>query len=151
MNPRRVLLVLVLLVLPFVVAPYTPPPPKPAWDAGQFGYGLRDLSGTPLPESGTFAGVYLNRARAVHLTEVCCEVDGGTTTIQLVRRSTGGTTNVLPAPLTCGTAVVGVAPATGCTHTLAADALLMGQALDHVTVSNESALRISVTLRYRVD
>lgn len=90
--------------------------------------------------------VYPNRSTPITITEVCCEVDAGTTTINL-RRDDGSPADMLVGDLTCATAI-----ANGCTTTFATSqaALATGQQIDFVLVSNAAAKRVNVVVTYTV-
>jgi hypothetical protein len=81
---------------------------------------------------------------AVTITEIWCETDAGSPTIN-PQRDDGSAANMCTSNLTCTTG--------GATCTLAAaeDNLADGDRIDHVTVSASTADRINVCVEYTVD
>jgi hypothetical protein len=80
------------------------------------------------------------------IAEVCCEVDSGTTTINL-QRDDGSAANILSSDLTCNTAI-----ASGCTTTFSGSEASIANAnqVDFVLVSNSAGKRINVAIKYTV-
>lgn len=90
---------------------------------------------------------------AQHITKVCCEVDTGTTTVNL-QRDDGSATNILSSNLTCGTNFdPSGSPGTGCTATFVSgeDALSVGHKIDFVMVSAGTAKRLNVLVVDTID
>jgi hypothetical protein len=87
--------------------------------------------------------IYVNRAAALHIAEVYCEIDGGSATINL--QNGGG--NVLSSDLACTT--VG---ATSSSFVSGKDAVGVGGKVNHATVTASGALhRMNVVVKYVVD
>ncbi len=110
----------------------------------QFCYTFFD-TGTDLPATLDVPSVWMNRARALTLTEVRCEINAGSASINL-QRDDGTLANVLSSDLACSTA--------GANGTLstAEDNVAIGDNLDHVTVSVGASLRrLNVCVTYTVD
>jgi hypothetical protein len=80
------------------------------------------------------------------IAEVCCEVDSGTTTIN-IQRDDGSAANILSSDLTCNTAI-----ASGCTTTFSGSEASIANAnqVDFVLVSNSAGKRINVAIKYTV-
>jgi hypothetical protein len=91
--------------------------------------------------------VYVNRAAALHIIEVYCEIDAGTATINVQKDNGTTKTNILSSALACSTA-----GATSTGFTSGNDAIGVGQKVGHVTVSASGALhRMNVVVKYLVD
>lgn len=90
------------------------------------------------------SSVWANRVADSTITEVCCEVDSATdTTIQL-QNDDGSPADILSTPLACATAIA-------CTAGLTAEAaVLSGNEVDFLLVTNTDAKRISVTIKYTI-
>jgi hypothetical protein len=97
----------------------------------------------PLTMSLQVPSVYVNRATAIHVLEVYCEIDAGTATINL---QSGGA-NILSSDLACSTA-----GATSSTFVSGKDAIGVGTKINHVTTSvGSSPHRMNVVVKYSVD
>jgi len=91
--------------------------------------------------------VYVNRASALHIVEVYCEIDAGSATINVQKDNGTTKTNILSSALACSPSG---AVATG--FTSGNDAIGVGQKVGHVTVSASGALhRMNVVVKYTVD
>lgn len=86
-----------------------------------------------------------NRARAVTLTEVYCEIDAGSASINL-QRDDGSPANILSTSLACSTA-----GATSTSFSGSEASISSGYEIDHVTVSISGVRRLNVALKYTVD
>ncbi len=108
----------------------------------QFTYTFFDPN-NPLTMSLQVPSIYVNRATAIHMVEVYCEIDAGSATINL--QNAGA--NVLSADLACSTT-----GATSSSFVSGKDALAVGQKINHVTTSTGTGLhRINVVVKYTVD
>ena len=97
----------------------------------------------PLTMSLQVPSIYVNRATAIHLVEVYCEIDAGSATINL--QVSGA--NILSADLACSTSG-GVSSS----FVSGKDAIAVGQKINHVTVSTGTGLhRMNVVVKYTVD
>jgi hypothetical protein len=87
--------------------------------------------------------IYVNRAASFHITEVYCEIDAGSMTINL---QSGGA-NILSSDLACSTA-----GATASSFVAGKDAVALGTKLGHVTASASGSVhRLNVVVKYTVD
>ena len=87
--------------------------------------------------------IYVNRAAALHVVEVYCEIDGGSATINL--QNGGG--NVLSADLACSTS-----GAVSSSFASGKDAVAVGGKVGHATVAASGAVhRMNVVVKYLVD
>lgn len=112
---------------------------------GQITYTFFD-TGTDLPATLDVPSIFPNRSRAITLTEVYCEIDAGTASINL-QRDDGTPANILSADLACST--VG---ATSSGFVAGEDAIAVGQNIDHVTVSVGAGLRrLNLAIKYTVN
>lgn len=103
-------------------------------------------TGTDLPATLDVPSIFPNRSRAITLTEVYCEIDAGTASINL-QRDDGTPANILSADLACSTA-----GATSTGFVAGEDAITVGQNIDHVTVSVGAGLRrLNVAVKYTVN
>ncbi len=97
--------------------------------------------------------IYSNRAKAVTVTEVWCETDVGTATINL-QRDDGSAANILSADLVCDTNEQSSC-ASGCTVdtiVLTEDNLAVDNEVDFVLVSVATApKRVSLCVEYTID
>jgi len=99
-----------------------------------------------LPTTLDVPSVYANRARAITLTEVYCEIDAGSASINL-QRDDGAPANILSSDLACSTA-----GATSTAFVAGENSLALGHNLDHVTVSAGAGLRrLSIAVKYTID
>ena len=108
----------------------------------QFTYTFFDPN-NPLSLSLQVPSVYVNRAANLHVTEVYCEIDTGTATINL--QTTGA--NILSSDLTCTTSG-------GITTSFVSgkDAIPLGTKINHVTTNVGTGLhRMNVVVKYTVD
>ena len=117
------------------------------WDhnqlVDQFTYTFFDLT-TDLPATLDVPSIYVNRARAIHITEVYCEAD--TADGAVVNLTNAGDT-VLDGDLTCTTA-----GATSTSFVSGKDAVALNAKLSHVMVSVQAGLkRLNVVVKYTVD
>ena len=86
--------------------------------------------------------IYVNRAAALHMVEVYCEIDGGSATINL---QNGG--NVLSSDLACSSA-----GAVSSAFVAGKDAVAVGAKVGHATVAASGAVhRMNVVVKYVVD
>ena len=115
-----------------------------ALKTGQIAYSFFDTS-ADLPATLDIPSIYPNRARAITITEVYCEVNsGGSATINL-QRDDGSPSNILDSDLTCSSS-----GATSTTFT--GPSISVGYNIDHVTVTAGSGLRrMNVAIKYTVD
>lgn len=103
-------------------------------------------TGTDLPDTLDVPSIFPNRSRAITLTEVYCEIDAGSASINL-QRDDGTPANILSANLACSTA-----GATSTGFVAGEDAIAVGQNIDHVTVSVGAGLRrLNVAVKYTVN
>jgi hypothetical protein len=108
----------------------------------QFTYTFFDPN-NPLSMSLQVPSVYVNRASAVHVVEVYCEIDTGTATINL---QTSGA-NILSADLACSTS-----GAVSTSFISGKDAIAVGAKINHVTASMGAGLhRMNIVVKYTVD
>jgi hypothetical protein len=108
----------------------------------QFTYTFFDPN-NPLTMSLQVPSVYVNRAAALHIVEVYCEIDAGSASINL---QTAGA-NILSSDLACSTG-----GATSSAFASGKDAVAVGQKINHVTVSTGAGLhRMNVVVKYTVD
>jgi hypothetical protein len=108
----------------------------------QFTYTFFDPN-NPLTMSLQVPSVYVNRATAVHVVEVYCEIDTGTATINLQN----GGTNVLSSDLACSTS-----GAVSTSFVSGKDAIAVAAKINHVTTAVGSGLhRLNVVVKYTVD
>lgn len=111
----------------------------------EISYTFFDLN-ADLPATLDIPSIYPNRARAITLTEVYCEIDAGSASINL-QRDDGTPANILSADLACSTA-----GATSTGFAAGEAAIAIGHNLDHVTVSVGAGLRrLNVAIKYTVD
>lgn len=97
----------------------------------------------PLTVALQVPSIYVNRAAALHIVEVYCEIDAGSATINL---QSGGA-NILSSDLACSTS-----GATSSSFAAGKDAIAVGQKINHVTVSAGAGLhRMNVVAKYTVD
>jgi hypothetical protein len=97
----------------------------------------------PLTMSLQVPSIYVNRASAIHMLEVYCEIDTGSATINLQNAGS----NVLSADLACSTT-----GATSASFAAGKDAIGVGQKINHVTVATGAGLhRMNVVVKYTVD
>jgi hypothetical protein len=97
----------------------------------------------PLTMSLQVPSVYVNRATAIHVVEVYCEIDAGSATINL---QSGGV-NILSSDLTCSTS-----GAVTSSFASGQDAISVGEKINHVTTSTGAGLhRMNVVVKYTVD
>lgn len=109
----------------------------------QFCYSLFDTT-TAIPSTADIPSVWQNLARAITITEVRCEADAGSPTVNL-QKDDGTPANILSSNITCGTT-----PTAGTIDTNE-DNIAIGDEIDHVTVSGSTAKRINVCVEYTVD
>jgi len=101
---------------------------------------------TDLPNTLDVPSLFPNRSRALTLTEVYCEINAGSASINL-QRDDGSPANILSSDLACSTA-----GATTTGFVAGENALAVGHNLDHVTVSVGAGLRrLNVAMKYTVD
>jgi len=117
------------------------------WDhnqlVDQFTYTFFDLA-TDLPATLDVPSIYVNRARAIHITEVYCEAD--TADGAVINLTNAGDT-VLSGDLTCTTA-----GAASTSFVSGKDAVALNAKLSHVMVSVLAGLkRLNVVVKYTVD
>jgi hypothetical protein len=87
--------------------------------------------------------IYVNRAAAIHIVEVYCEIDAGSMTINL--QNAGA--NLLSSDLACSTS-----GATSSSFVSGKDAVASGVKIGHVTVSASGSVhRVNVVVKYTVD
>jgi len=109
----------------------------------QFTYTFIDLA-TDLPATLDVPSIYVNRARAIHITEVYCEAD--TADGAVINLTNAGDT-VLSGDLTCTTA-----GAASTSFVSGKDAVALNAKLSHVMVSVLAGLkRLNVVVKYTVD
>lgn len=96
-----------------------------------------------LSVSNDIPSIMPNRGSAFTVTEVCCEVDAGTTTVNL-QRDDGTPANILSADLTCNTDLN-----SGCTTTFSGSEASIANTnkVDFLLVTNGSAKRINVAIK----
>lgn len=107
---------------------------------------------TALPATLDPTSIWANRARAITITEVWCETDANTATIN-IQRDDGSAADLLSADLVCDTGEQ-TSCASGCdvdTIQDAEDNIAVGNELDHVTVSLGTINRLTVCFKYTVD
>jgi len=108
----------------------------------EFTYTFFDAN-NPLTMSLQVPSIYVNRATAIHMVEVYCEIDAGSATINL--QNAGA--NVLSSDLACATA-----GATSSSFVSGKDALAVGAKISHVTSATGAGLhRMNVVVKYTVD
>jgi hypothetical protein len=108
----------------------------------EFTYTFFDAN-NPLTMSLQVPSIYVNRATAIHMVEVYCEIDAGSATINL--QNAGA--NVLSSDLACSTA-----GATSSSFVSGKDALAVGAKISHVTSATGAGLhRMNVVVKYTVD
>ena len=108
----------------------------------EFTYTFFDAN-NPLTMSLQVPSVYVNRATPIHVTEVYCEIDAGSATINLQVSSA----NILSSDLACSTS-----GATSTGFVSGKDAIAVGQKINHVTVAAGAGLhRMNVVVKYTVD
>ena len=108
---------------------------------------------TAIPATVDPTSIWPNRARAITVTEVWCETDANTATIN-IQRDDGTPADLLSANLVCDTNPGQDSCASGCdVNTIAAaeDNIAIDEELDHVTVSLGTINRLSVCIKYTVD
>ena len=118
---------------------------SPVYHGGtdQFTYTFIDLA-TDLPATLDVPSIYVNRARAIHITEVYCEAD--TADGAVINLTNAGDT-VLSGDLTCTTA-----GAASISFVSGKDAVALNAKLSHVMVSVLAGLkRLNVVVKYTVD
>jgi len=99
-----------------------------------------------LPNTLDVPSLFPNRSRAITLTEVYCEINAGSASINL-QRDDGSPTNILSSDLACS-----AAGATTTSFVAGENALAVGHNLDHVTVSVGAGLRrLNLAIKYTVD
>ena len=109
---------------------------------------------TDLPATLDVPSIYVNRARAIHLTEVYCEIDAGSATINLTKNGA----NIATADITCAVTPSGTDGTTGIldnsgSHFVSTkDAIAVGDKIGHVMVTVGASLkRLNVVVKYTVD
>ena len=108
----------------------------------QFTYTFFDPN-NPLSMSLQVPSVYVNRATALHVVEVYCEIDTGTATINLQNNGA----NILSADLACSTS-----GAVSSTFASGKDAIAVGAKVGHVTTALGTGLhRLNVVVKFTVD
>jgi hypothetical protein len=108
----------------------------------QFTYTFFDPN-NPLSMSLQVPAVYVNRATAVHIAEVYCEIDTGTATINLQ----AGGANILSSDLACSTS-----GAVSTSFVSGKDAIAVGVKMSHVTSTIGTGLhRMNIAVKYTVD
>ena len=119
----------------------------------QFTYTFFDLN-TDLPATLDVPSIYVNRARAIHLTEIFCEIDAGSATVNLTKNGA----NIATADITCAVTPSGTDGTTGIldnsgSHFVSTkDAIAVGDKIGHVMVTVGASLkRLNVVVRYSVD
>ena len=118
----------------------------------QFGWMFYDPA-TALPATLDPTSIWPNRARAITITEVWCETDANTATINF-QRDDGSPVNILSADLVCDVNPGQSSCASGCdvnTIVLTEDNVAIGEEIDHVTVSLGTINRLTVAFKYTVD
>ena len=91
--------------------------------------------------------IYVNRAAALHIVEVYCEIDSGSASINLQKNDGTTRTHVLTSNLACSSS-----GATTTSFVSGTDAISVGQKVDHVTASASGSVhRINVVVKYTVD
>ena len=118
----------------------------------QFGWVFYDPA-TALPATLDPTSIWANRARAITITEVWCETDANTATIN-IQRDDGSPLDILSADLVCDTTPGQSSCASGCdvnTIVLTEDNVAIGEELDHITESLGTINRLTVTIKYTVD
>lgn len=112
---------------------------------GQFSYTFFDLN-TDIPDTLDVPSIIQNRSRAVTITEVICEINAGSASINL-QRDDGTPANILSSNLACTTG-----GATTTTFVAGETAIASGHNIDHVMVSVGASLRrVNVTIKYTID
>jgi hypothetical protein len=97
----------------------------------------------PLSMSLQVPSIYVNRAAAIHLVEVYCEIDSGTAAINLQSSSA----SLLSSDLACSTA-----GAASSNFVTGKDAIAVAQKISHATISIGAALhRMNVVVKYTID
>ena len=115
-----------------------------AGKTGQFTYTFFDPA-NDLPDTLDVPSIYMDRAWTMTITEVTCEINGGSAAIQL-QRDDGSPVNMLSSDLVCSTAGASTTSFVSGENVLSA-----GQNLDHVTVSVGAGLRrINVAVKYTI-
>lgn len=108
---------------------------------------------TVVPATADPTSIWANRARAITITEVWCETDANTATVNF-QRDDGSPVNILSADLVCDVNPGQSSCASGCdvnTIVLTEDNVAIGEELDHVTVSLGTINRLTVVVKYTVD
>ena len=117
----------------------------------QFSYTFFDTT-VALSEGLDIPSIWINQARAIHITEVCCEYDAGTAPTIQIQRDDGSVADILAADLTCHTQPV-PGSSTGCTATFSGseNAIIVGYKIGHLTKTTDTAKRLTVSVQYTVD
>ncbi len=118
----------------------------------QFGWVFYDPA-TAIPATVDPTSIWANRARAITITEVWCETDANTATIN-IQRDDGSALDILSADLVCDTTPGQSSCASGCdvnTIVLTEDNIAIGEELDHITESLGTINRLTVVVKYTVD
>ena len=108
----------------------------------QFTYTFFDPN-NPLSMSLQVPSIYVNRAAAIHLVEVYCEIDAGAATINLQSSSA----SLLSSDLPCSST-----GATSSNFVSGKDAIAVAQKISHATLSIGAGLhRMNIVVKYTVD
>ncbi|HSW65354.1 MAG TPA: hypothetical protein VLH56_18905 [Dissulfurispiraceae bacterium] len=123
----------------------TPTHVSAALKTGVINYTFFDLN-TDLPNTVDIPSIYVNRAKAITITEVYCEINAGSASINL-QRDDGSAANILSSNLSCSTS-----GATSTSFASGEASISASHNIDHVTVSVGASLRrLNVAIKYTVD
>jgi hypothetical protein len=114
----------------------------------QVGFMLGSDTGSALADTDDQAGIYVNRlGQGIHVTEVWCQSDAGTPSIQL-QKDDGSPTNMLSSNLSCATG----AGASTASFVSGEDAVADGDRINFVMVTaGGTAKRVTVYAKYTLD
>lgn len=91
--------------------------------------------------------IIANRSNAATVVEVCCEIDGGVSTIAL-QRDDGIPNDILTGNLSCNTIDIGG----GCTNSFAGSeaSIANGDSIDFSLLTNSTSQKVNVTVKYTI-
>lgn len=104
-------------------------------------------NGSTLTTADDQTSIFVNRlGQGIHVTEVWCDCDAGSPTIQ-VQKDDGSPTNMLSSDLTCSSG----SGASTTTFVSGEDAIADTNRIDYLTVTASTAKRITVNVKYTLD
>ena len=116
-----------------------------ALKTGVINYTFFDVN-NDLPDTLDIPSIFVNRGPDITITEVYCEINGGSASINL-QRNDGSPANILSSNLTCSTS-----GATTTSFVSGENSILSGHKINHVTVSVGSGLRrMNIAIKYTVN